>query len=83
MERGHEWPRFIFCTITTNISGTDEEGNEISFTVTGLENGIASLDGNHPLAGQALIFEVEIQALRDTTAAEIREGKAGTPTGLF
>ena len=61
--------------VGSNITGTDEDGNEIIFTVTGLEDGIASLDGNHPLAGQSLIFEVEIQAIRDATAEEIREGR--------
>lgn len=59
----------------STITGTDEAGNEIAFTVTTIEDGIVSLDGNHPLAGQSLIFEVEIQAIRDATAEEIREGK--------
>jgi FKBP-type peptidyl-prolyl cis-trans isomerase 2 len=31
---------------------------------------------NHPLAGQTLIFEVEIQAIREATADELRIGKA-------
>ena len=61
--------------VGSNITGTNEEGNEIAFTVTTIEDGIVSLDGNHPLAGQSLIFEVEIQAIRDATAEEIREGK--------
>jgi len=58
------------------IIGHDEDGNEITFTVTGIEDGIASLDGNHPLAGQSLVFEVEIQGIREATAEEIRAGKA-------
>lgn len=59
------------------LTAHDEGGNEISFTVTGIEDGIVSLDGNHPLAGQSLVFEVEIQGIRDATAEEIREGKVG------
>lgn len=58
------------------LIGKDESGNEITFAVTAIEDGIASLDGNHPLAGQSLVFEVEIQGIRDATAQEIREGKA-------
>jgi len=61
--------------VGSNITGTDEDGNKITFTVTTIEDGIVSLDGNHPLAGQSLIFEVEIQAIRDATAEEIQEGK--------
>ena len=63
--------------VGSNITGTDEDGNEITFTVTTIEDGIVSLDGNHPLAGQSLIFEVEIQAIRDATTEEIREASAG------
>lgn len=57
------------------IVGRDTDGNEITFAVTGIEDGIVSLDGNHPLAGQSLVFEVEIQGIRDATAEELRTGK--------
>jgi FKBP-type peptidyl-prolyl cis-trans isomerase SlyD len=61
------------------IVGTDQDGNEVTFAVTAINNGVVSLDGNHPLAGQTLIFEVEIQAIRDATEEEIRTGKAADP----
>lgn len=64
------------------IVGTDEEGEEVLFTITEIQDGIAHLDGNHPLAGQTLIFEVEIQGIRDATAGEISDGKA-TDSGRF
>ena len=69
--------------VGSTITGTDEDGNEIIFSVTAIEDGIASLDGNHPLAGQSLIFEIEIQAIREATAEEIRAGKAVTSTSLY
>lgn len=58
------------------ITGTDEQGNEVTFSVTEVKDDIACLDGNHPLAGQSLLFEVEIQGIRDATEEEIRTGKA-------
>jgi FKBP-type peptidyl-prolyl cis-trans isomerase SlyD len=61
--------------IGSKIVGSDEEGNELTFLVTAIENGIVSLDGNHPFAGQSLVFEIEIQAIRDATAEEIRQQK--------
>lgn len=61
-----------------HIIGKDEEDNEITFAVTSIENGIVSLDGNHPLAGQSLVFEVEIQGIRDATEEEISKAKAST-----
>ena len=66
--------------VGTQLTGKDEDGNEITFAVTAIEDGIASLDGNHPLAGQSLVFEVEIQGIRDATAEEIRAGRASDPS---
>jgi len=58
------------------VVGAAEDGTEVTFSVTDIRNGMASLDGNHPLAGQSLVFEVEIQGVRDATDEEIRQGKA-------
>ncbi len=44
--------------------------------ITYLHNDIVYMDGNHPLAGQSLHFEVEIRGIRDATEDEIRSGKA-------
>jgi len=57
------------------VVGTDEGGEEITFAVTELRNGTVCLDGNHPLAGQTLVFEVEIQAIRNASNEETRQGK--------
>lgn len=57
------------------VVGTDEEGNQVLFTITGIQNGMAHLDGNHPLAGQTLVFEVEIQGIRDATTEELASGQ--------
>ena len=61
------------------IVGTDQEGNEVTFVITAIDNGVVSLDGNHPLAGETLIFEVEIQAIRDATDEELRTGRVANP----
>jgi len=58
------------------IVGQDEQGNDIVFAITAIEDGIVSLDGNHPLAGQSLLFEIEVQGIREATAEELRNGKA-------
>jgi FKBP-type peptidyl-prolyl cis-trans isomerase 2 len=42
----------------TPDSNYDED--EISFTVTSVMNGMVALDGNHPLAGIALSYEIEL-----------------------
>lgn len=47
-----------------------------------LEN-MVSLDGNHPLAGQDLIFEIDTLEARPATADEIAESVSSISTPLF
>lgn len=42
------------------LQAEDESGNQIQFTVMELDDEIVTLDANHPLAGQALTFAVEL-----------------------
>lgn len=44
------------------------------FTVVDLTLSEATLDGNHPLAGQDLTFDIEIMDIREATAQEIEHG---------
>lgn len=62
------------------VVGHDADGTEILFMVTDIRDGIAHLDGNHPLAGQTLVFEVEIQGIRAATPEELRTGRAHDET---
>jgi FKBP-type peptidyl-prolyl cis-trans isomerase SlyD len=50
-------------------------------TVVGIEGDDVLLDANHPLAGVALTFDVEITAVRPATDEELRHGHAHGPTG--
>lgn len=43
-------------------------------TVTHIASDMVTIDGNHPLAGKALNFEVEIAGVRDATAQELSHG---------
>ena len=63
------------------IVGQDDEGTETTFVITAIEDNIVSLDGNHPLAGQSLLFEIEVQEIREATAEEIRTGRASNEPG--
>jgi FKBP-type peptidyl-prolyl cis-trans isomerase SlyD len=50
-------------------------------TVTQLAGDLVTLDGNHPLAGQHLNFDVEVGAVRDATAEELAHGHVHGPGG--
>ncbi len=43
-------------------------------TIRALEGDEVTVDGNHPLAGQALTFQVKVIDVRDATADEIAHG---------
>lgn len=50
-------------------------------TVTQVDTDTITVDGNHPLAGQHLNFEVEITAVREATAEELSHGHVHGPGG--
>jgi FKBP-type peptidyl-prolyl cis-trans isomerase SlyD len=49
--------------------------------VTRVTGDIVTVDGNHPLAGKNLNFEVEIAEVREATAEELEHGHVHGPGG--
>lgn len=47
---------------------------QFSVVVTEVENDVVTVDGNHPLAGKNLNFDVEVVAVREATAVELAHG---------
>lgn len=60
------------------FEGTPEGGEEsddiVIFTVTDIADDKVVLDGNHPLAGMALRFSLNVAEVREATAEEIAHG---------
>ena len=54
--------------------GMEVEEDARIYTVTDVANGKAVLDANHPLAGMALRFHIEITAVRPASREEIARG---------
>jgi len=50
------------------------EENSLFYTVTDVAGGKVVLDGNHPLAGIALRFSLEVLAVRKAREEEISRG---------
>ena len=55
--------------------GMEVEEDGRLYTVTDVAGGKVVLDGNHPLAGMALRFVLDIISIRPATAQEIAQGK--------
>jgi FKBP-type peptidyl-prolyl cis-trans isomerase SlyD len=54
----------------------NEEPNAPIFTIMEIESENVHIDGNHPMAGHDLFFDVEITEKRDATEEEISHGHA-------
>jgi FKBP-type peptidyl-prolyl cis-trans isomerase SlyD len=52
----------------------DEEEDAMLYTITDIAEGKVVVDGNHPLAGLALIFSCTVNAVRAATPEEITHG---------
>ncbi len=51
------------------------------FTVTAIGETCVTLDGNHPLAGMTLNFDVKVKTVRPATEEELTHGHAHGPGG--
>jgi len=56
---------------------TESDNGEVEFVrITEVDGDNVTIDGNHPLAGQNLNFDVEITDIRDATEEELKHGHA-------
>ncbi|ENO84667.1 FKBP-type peptidyl-prolyl cis-trans isomerase [Thauera linaloolentis] len=53
---------------------SDDGEEELIYRVTDIAEGKVVVDGNHPLAGVALVFEVTVAEVRAATAEEVSHG---------
>jgi FKBP-type peptidyl-prolyl cis-trans isomerase SlyD len=53
------------------------DGREQHLLISEVEGDTVTLDGNHPLAGQTLRFEVTVTSIREATEEEVANGRVG------
>ena len=63
-----------FQHVGAEVEMRNDEGDSRKFTVTHIENGRLTVDGNHPLAGKAITFHISVIGIRDATAEELAIG---------
>jgi FKBP-type peptidyl-prolyl cis-trans isomerase SlyD len=78
-------PRKALATIGKIKVGTrfhaNVGGGTRVMTITAVAKDNVTIDGNHPLAGQNLNFDVEVLSVRDATAEELAHGHVHGPGG--
>ena len=77
-------PRNMFeadheITVGQQFQAQDGDGRIIMITVTAVNGDEVTIDGNHPLAGMDLNFDVTIVDVRDATEEEISHGHVHHP----
>lgn len=56
------------------LEGRSEDGHTVAFTVMKIKGDTVYLDGNHPLAGKALKFDIKVVEVRAASEEEISHG---------
>jgi len=60
--------------VGTAIMTENEQGSSRRFIVTRMDETTLTVDGNHPLCGRQVIFQLEVLSVRDATDEEIKMG---------
>lgn len=60
--------------VGTSIVMENDQGQTKTFLVTRMDEKTLTIDGNNPLCGRQVVFELEVLAVRDATEAETAAG---------
>jgi FKBP-type peptidyl-prolyl cis-trans isomerase SlyD len=73
--RKDEFSEEIPLDVGTFLDLEDNEGEVLSAQIIDADAETITLDFNHPLAGETLIFEIKVTALRPATPEELQAGE--------
>jgi FKBP-type peptidyl-prolyl cis-trans isomerase SlyD len=60
--------------VGTTVVMENDQGKTMTFLVTRMDETTLTIDGNNPLCGRQVVFELEILTVRDATEAEVAAG---------
>jgi FKBP-type peptidyl-prolyl cis-trans isomerase SlyD len=75
------FPEDVELEVGMQFAAQAPDGEVIPLWVVGLDDDAVLVDQNHPLAGETLLFEIEVVEVREATAEEKRHGHAHGPGG--
>lgn len=76
--KSSQFPKEIELKKGMKFESTDAEGEPLALHVIDVKDGIVLVDGNHPLAGVPLSFDIKILDIRDAAEEEIFQGRVLT-----
>ena len=65
--------------IGTTIVMENDKGETMNFLVTRMDGETLTIDGNNPLSGREVVFQLEVLNVRDATDEEIEVGGKPEP----
>ena len=75
------FPENIKVGMQFERAGEGEDADDMLYTITDIADGKVVVDGNHPLAGVALVFDMTIAEVRAATREELAHGHVHGPGG--
>jgi len=75
----NQFPKNIPLEVGTEIQIENEEGEPAYARIDKIENNMAQLNFNHPLAGKELHFAIKIITIRDPSEEELTHGHVHHP----
>ena len=70
----NQFPENIPVEVGTELEAQNEEGEPVYARIEKVENNLALLNFNHPLAGKELHFAVKVVAIREPSEEELAHG---------
>ncbi len=64
-----------FRYVGAEVEFSNDSGETMMFKVTHIADGKLTIDGNHPMAGKTVVFDVSIQSIRAADPDEIASGR--------
>lgn len=76
-----QFPKGASIEVGTMFELASNEGGSLVVRVVSVDGSAVQVDGNHPLAGKRLFFDVSVVGIRAATKEELSHGHAHGPGG--
>ena len=76
-----QFPSDVEIEVGMQFQSQNQNGQPVVFEVIELSDSEITVDGNHPMAGKTLNFNIEVLTIREATKDELKHGHVHGPGG--